>query len=113
MNDELEVPLSLKPAARELQAVLEKLKSAPDAGITHATATQASVIARYQPVFSPDNNASITEEEFKSILLFENNQNWWGQYRQGETTVVVKITDILGEEVLVVEKKEGTYLHNG
>ncbi len=30
MNDELEVPLSLKPTARELQAVLEKLKSTPD-----------------------------------------------------------------------------------
>src|SRR3990170_7223635 len=83
MKDQPELPASLKPAVRELQAVLEKLKVVPDAVITQTFNAQASVMARYQPVFSSENITSITEEEFKSFLLFENNQHWWGLHRQG------------------------------
>ena len=38
---------------------------------------QQQVLARYQPVFAPDNIPSLTEEEFGGFLRFENNRHWW------------------------------------
>ncbi len=42
-----------------------------------------AVIARFQPVFSPDHMAEITADEFRSFLLLENNHHWSGLHRQG------------------------------
>lgn len=39
------------------------------------------VIARFQPVFSPDHVAEITEEEFRPFLLDRNNHHWTGLHR--------------------------------
>ncbi len=41
------------------------------------------VFAVYQPVFSRENINAITEEQFKSFLLMENNKHWTGLHRQG------------------------------
>jgi hypothetical protein len=41
------------------------------------------VLARFQPIFSIDHVPTITPEEFKSFLLFENNHHWTGLHRQG------------------------------
>jgi hypothetical protein len=41
------------------------------------------VLARYQPVFSPERVRQITEDEFRSFLLLENNHHWTGLHRQG------------------------------
>jgi hypothetical protein len=41
------------------------------------------VLARFQPLFVPDHIPSITADEFKSFLLFENNRHWTGLHRQG------------------------------
>ncbi len=41
------------------------------------------VLARYQPIFSPEHVPRITEDELKSFLLFENNRHWSGLHRQG------------------------------
>lgn len=40
------------------------------------------VIARYKPVFSPDNLDNLTSEDFRSFLLFKNNQHWDRLHRQ-------------------------------
>ena len=50
MTDNPELSPSLKPAVRQLQAVLEKLKAKPDASITQATAAR--------PPFSPTTSRS-------------------------------------------------------
>jgi hypothetical protein len=42
-----------------------------------------AVLARFQPIFSAEHVPDITEEEFRSFLLFENNQHWSGLHRQG------------------------------
>lgn len=42
-----------------------------------------AVLARFQPVFSADHAPNITEEEFRSFLLLENNHHWSGLHRQG------------------------------
>jgi len=41
------------------------------------------VLARFQPIFSAENAPKITEEEFRSFLLLENNHHWSGLHRQG------------------------------
>jgi len=42
-----------------------------------------AVLARYQSVFAPEHVIGITEDEFRSFLLFENNHHWTGLHRQG------------------------------
>ena len=42
-----------------------------------------AVLARFQPVFAPSHVAEITENEFRSFLLLENNHHWSGLHRQG------------------------------
>ncbi len=42
-----------------------------------------AVLARFQPFFNPDHVTDITEEEFRSFLLFDNNHHWTGLHRQG------------------------------
>jgi hypothetical protein len=42
-----------------------------------------AVLARFQPVFSAAHVPDITEEEFRSFLLLENNHHWTGLHRQG------------------------------
>ena len=41
------------------------------------------VLARFQPVFSPDHVSGITEDEFRSFLLDKNNHHWSGLHRSG------------------------------
>jgi len=41
------------------------------------------VLARFQPVFSPEHVSEITDEEFKSFLLDKNNHHWSGLQRWG------------------------------
>jgi hypothetical protein len=45
------------------------------------------VLARFQPIFTPEHMAQITREEFLSFLLFQNNQHWTGLHRQGPRMV--------------------------
>ena len=41
------------------------------------------VLARYQPIFNPTAISRLTEAQFKSFLLFENNHHWSGLNRKG------------------------------
>lgn len=41
-----------------------------------------AVLARFQPIFSAENAPKITEDEFRSFLLRENNHHWSGLQRQ-------------------------------
>ena len=42
-----------------------------------------AVLARFGPVFAIDYVTTITEDEFRSFLLLENNHHWSGLHRQG------------------------------
>jgi len=43
---------------------------------------KSRVLEKYQPIFSPENLKELTATDFKSFLLFTNNQHWNGLYRQ-------------------------------
>ena len=44
--------------------------------------SKEQVLAHYQPIFSKENLPKLTEDEFKSFLLFKNNHHWYGLSRQ-------------------------------
>jgi hypothetical protein len=64
-----------------------------------------AVLARFQPIFSPEHLSAITEEEFRSFLLFENNRHWTGLHRQGTRMCsdMVKLREAL--EILLNENE--------
>jgi len=41
------------------------------------------VLAQYQPVFALEHIPALTEDEFRSFLLFKNNRHWTGLARKG------------------------------
>ena len=83
MNDQVQISSDILPAVRQMQALLSNLENTPNQFFAQATAAKNDVLARYQPIFSYDNIPKIAKEEFKSFLLFENNQHWSGLHRQG------------------------------
>lgn len=45
------------------------------------------VLARYQPIFKPENLPNLTRDDFLGFLLFQNNQHWNGLHRKGPSMV--------------------------
>lgn len=72
---------SLKSAIGELREVLVQRHSDPV--LEETVVSKPQVLARFQPVFSPENIPTLTEEEFKDFLLSKNNRHWSGLHRQG------------------------------
>lgn len=68
----------------KLREALVNLKNTPV--FEENVGPQDAVLARFQPVFSFDHVAAITEDEFRSFLLLENNHHWSGLHRQGSRT---------------------------
>ncbi len=50
-------------------------------GMQYVIEGRDTVIERYQTIFKPENIPSLTEEDFRSFLYFENNRHWSGLYR--------------------------------
>ena len=42
-----------------------------------------AVLARYQPIFSPESLPNLSASDFQSFLLFKNNRHWTGLHRRG------------------------------
>lgn len=59
-----------------------------------------AVFARFQPTFKTENIQSISADEFKSFLLFENNHHWTGLHRQG--TRMCSDMDTLRKALLIL-----------
>jgi hypothetical protein len=83
MNDTGEYIVNLKPAIDKLRATLNELDREGHAVVSNEISAKDEVLARYQPIFSIENVDTITEEDFKSFLLFDNNKHWAGLHRQG------------------------------
>jgi hypothetical protein len=62
------------------EAIVSSQKSV---SYTEIVEPRDSVLARFQPMFSAEHITKITEEEFRSFLLLENNHHWSGLHRQG------------------------------
>jgi len=68
-------------AIGKLREGLVRWKDNPD--YKDIVGSKEDVLARYQPIFSPEKIREISEEEFYSFLLFENNRHWNGLQRHG------------------------------
>jgi len=73
----------IKTVAGQLRSILAEIKKRPELEANKIIHAKDSVLARYQPVFDPENIADLTEEEFKGFLLFRNNQHWGALHRLG------------------------------
>ena len=70
-------------AVGKLRALMTQLKKNDDKIFSKLVAPKDRVISRFQPIFSAENVAEISEKDFKDFLLFENNQHWTGLHRMG------------------------------
>ncbi|MFC1531515.1 endonuclease NucS domain-containing protein, partial [Gemmatimonadota bacterium] len=71
---------------------------------------EEEVLARYQPLFSPENLTSLTAEDFRGFLNFKNNHHWIGLDRLGpaickDMQKLRKALAILQDESRTVDKR--------
>jgi hypothetical protein len=68
-------------AVGELRGLMARCQDDPE--FRDLVDAKPEVLARFQPIFSPEHVPEVTEDEFKSFLYFENNRHWTGLQRQG------------------------------
>ena len=77
---------ALDRAAQRLRSILATINvSATEVDLETVSTMRArdEVIARYRPIFHPDNLSRLTEEDFQGFLLFRNNKHWMALHRLG------------------------------
>lgn len=77
---------ALDRAAQRLRSILATMNVSANEVDLEAPSTMRArdeVIARYQPMFHPDNLGRLTEEDFQGFLLFRNNKHWMALHRLG------------------------------
>jgi hypothetical protein len=96
----LTVPESVIGKLREAVVGLKKSKI-----YSEIVEPREEVLEHFQPIFSPSHIPEITEEEFRSFLVFKNNRHWTGLNRQGPRICsdMEKLRDALS--ILVDESK--------
>lgn len=73
-------------AADRLRAIRERIIGGVASGAREALASidaRKAVLGAFQPVFAPTHLRQITAEEFRSFLVFKNNQHWMNLQRHG------------------------------
>jgi hypothetical protein len=77
------ITTEIKNAANELRPILNRAQKNPSKGMATILQGRNEVYAYYQPIFSQEYINELTEEQFKSFLLFKNNRHWWSLHRFG------------------------------
>ena len=95
---------AIRNAVSEIRPVLRRILTDPDEEIAFTLNAKEEVVARYQPIFLPEYVGSITEEEFKSFLLYRNNHHWKGFQRLGG--YVTQDMDLLREALTILVNEE-------
>ncbi len=70
--------MNIDSAVERLRAAERDMKEDPPESIEH----KDSVLDEYRPLFQSEEVGSITEQEFKEFLLYENNRHWTGLHRK-------------------------------
>ena len=75
-------------SAKILKSVYEVLRKAiigikKEAEFSSIAEAKDEVLERYQRIFNRDHLPNLSEDEFRSFLLLENNKHWSGLHRQG------------------------------
>ena len=68
-------------ALEQLRSILDGVSSGDDDELSQIVQARDEVVGRYQPLFSDEHLPRLTQEEFGSFLLFENNRHWKGIHR--------------------------------
>ena len=68
-------------AVQELRKVLDAVET--DEELRNMAGAKDEVLARFQPLFSVENLPNLSEEDFQSFLLSDNNRHWSGIHRHG------------------------------
>ena len=63
--------MNIDSAVEQLRAAERDMSDDPPSSIEH----KDSVLDEYRPLFQPEEVGSLTEQEFKEFLLFENNRH--------------------------------------
>jgi endonuclease NucS-like protein len=74
--------MRIDPAVAQLRAMWRTYQEEREAAATLIRARD-EVLARYQPIFSPEAIPSLSEEVFRDFLLFKNNRHWMALQRKG------------------------------
>ena len=77
--------MSAKKGVVQLRSILDRISAGEDNELAEIIQARDEVIGRYQPVFSDEHLPSLTREEFRSFLLYENNRHWRGISRHVRT----------------------------
>ena len=70
--------MSIDSAVEQLRATERDMKDHPPDSIEH----KDSVLDEYRSLFQSEEVGSLTEQEFKEFLLYENNRHWTGLHRK-------------------------------
>lgn len=70
--------MNIDSAVDQLRAAERDMKE----DLPHSIEDKESVLEKYQPLFQPDEIRSLSEQEFKEFLLYENNRHWTGLHRK-------------------------------
>ena len=74
---------AIKNSVHEIRPVLNSLLTSPDEEMDYVLSARDEVISRYQPIFSHERISGISEEDFRSFLMYSNNRHWRGLQRLG------------------------------
>ena len=97
-------------AINRLKKVLESLHSGKDEELSEINNAKNEVLERYQLIFSTDHILNLTAEEFKSFLLYRNNQHWKSIHRQSNSItedmdLLRRTLKLLLDESISIEKR--------
>ena len=104
MNDSL----TYEPALSRLKEATTQLGSLED--LKKIVQSRDEVLGRYRPIFTREHIPELTEQEFRSFLLFENNRHWSGLHRSGPkmcadmTRLRSSLSDLLDEGKPIEER---------
>lgn len=70
--------MNIDSAVERLRAAERGMREEPPNSIEY----KDSVLDEYQPIFQPEDIGSLTEQEFREFLLYENNRHWTGLHRK-------------------------------
>lgn len=76
-------PDEIREAANKLLPYLRKVQTAREGEYAIIQQAKDDVLAQYQPIFSLEHIPELTEEEYRSFLMFRNNKHWRSLQRMG------------------------------
>jgi thermostable 8-oxoguanine DNA glycosylase len=90
----------MNKAVQRLGLELQRAPKLSDSFVLETSRSRDEVLARYQPIFSPENIGIIAKEDFRSFLVPKNNKHWYGLQRRG--SIMTENMDKLREALKIL-----------